>query len=57
MIKLAETLGHNIGLRRRQLHLSQEAIVTQTGHQISQTYLSEIERGTANVCLDKIELL
>ncbi|HYD81360.1 MAG TPA: helix-turn-helix transcriptional regulator [Paucimonas sp.] len=48
-------LARNLRRRRIECALSQEALAAQVG--LSQTYLSQVECGSRNVSLDKIERL
>ena len=48
-----ERLGYAIKARREELGLTQEDLADQSG--IHRTYLSDVERGTRNICLLNIE--
>jgi transcriptional regulator with XRE-family HTH domain len=50
---IRERFGYAVKTRREELGLTQEALADQAG--IHRTYLSDIERGSRNVCLLNIE--
>jgi transcriptional regulator with XRE-family HTH domain len=50
---IRERLGFAIKARREELGLTQEDLADQSG--IHRTYLSDVERGSRNICLLNIE--
>ncbi len=50
---IRERFGFAIKTRREELGLTQEELAHQSG--IHRTYLSDVERGTRNICLLNIE--
>jgi transcriptional regulator with XRE-family HTH domain len=50
---IRERFGFAIKIRREELGLTQEDLADRAG--IHRTYLSDVERGTRNVCLINIE--